>query len=388
MTRRTLLVTNDFPPRLGGIQSFLYELVKRQPPDSIVVYASNYAGAAGFDAAQPFPVLRHPTGLLLPTPAARARALAVARDHDCDGVWFGAAAPLGLLAPAFRQAGARRIVATTHGHEVGWALLPGARTALRRIGDGCDVVTYLGDYTRGRLAPVLAGRTQLRRLTPGVDSQRFHPDADGQPIRDRYRLGDRPVIVCVSRLVARKGQDALIRCLPRIRARVPGTALLLVGSGPHERTLRRLAADHDVAADVVFTGRVEADELPMHYAAGDVFAMPCRTRRGGADVEGLGIVYLEASATALPVVAGDSGGAPDAVRADETGYVVDGRDPDVIADRICALLSDPALRRQLGRAGRAWVEQDWQWTRSPSSWARSSPAEWGPPRPTAARRAW
>jgi phosphatidyl-myo-inositol dimannoside synthase len=359
--RRTLLVTNDFPPRLGGIQSFLYELVTRQPAGSMVVYASNYAGSSEFDAAQAFPVIRHPTGLLLPTPAARHRVVQVAREYDCTGAWFGAAAPLGLLAPALRRAGADRVVATTHGHEVGWAMLPGARTALRRIGDGCDIVTYLGDYTRRRLAPVLAGRTELARLTPGVDSERFRPDVDGQPIRDRHHLGDRPVIVCVSRLVARKGQDALIRSLPRIRVRVPGVALLLVGSGPDEARLRRLAAEHDVSADVVFTGRVESAELPMHYAAGDVFAMPCRTRRGGADVEGLGIVYLEASATGLPVVAGDSGGAPDAVIADETGYVVDGRSPDAITEKISRLLADPDLRDRLGAAGRAWVERDWQW---------------------------
>ncbi len=361
VSRRTLLVTNDFPPRLGGIQSFLYELVKRQPAGSIAVYASNYAGAAVFDAAQPFPVIRHPTGLLLPTPGARARVVAALSEQGCDRAWFGAAAPLGLLAPSLRRAGAKRIVATTHGHEVGWAMLPGARTALRRIGDESDVITYLGEYTRRRLAPVLDKRTQLVELTPGVDSVQFRPDVDAGPVRARHRLGDRPVIVCVSRLVPRKGQDALIRCLPRIQRSVPGAALLLVGSGPYERTLRRLAASRGVAADVIFAGRIDQGELAMHYAAGDVFAMPCRTRRGGADVEGLGLVYLEASATGLAVIAGHSGGAPDAVLSGETGYVVDGRDEAAIIDRVVTLLADPILRIRLGAAGRAWVERDWQW---------------------------
>jgi phosphatidylinositol alpha-1,6-mannosyltransferase len=174
-------------------------------------------------------------------------------------------------------------------------------------------------------------------------------------------LRDRPVVVCVSRLVPRKGQDALIRALPAIRRRVPGAALLVVGGGPYRSTLSRLARDSGVADDVVFTGTVAWEELPAHYAAGDVYAMPCRTRRGGLDVEGLGIVYLEASATGLPVVAGDSGGAPDAVRAGETGYVVGGRDIAAIADRVATLLTDPELARRLGAAGRAWVEAEWGW---------------------------
>ena len=166
----------------------------------------------------------------------------------------------------------------------------------------------------------------------------------------------------MSRLVPRKGQDTLIRALPAIRRRVPDAALLLVGGGPYRSRLwSGWPREDGVAAHVVFTGTVPWAELPAHYAAGDVFAMPCRTRRGGLDVEGLGIVYLEASATGLPVVAGDSGGAPDAVRAGETGYVVPGRDVDALADRVVQVLADPALASRLGAAGRAWVEADWRW---------------------------
>lgn len=124
---RTLIVTNDFPPRQGGIQSFVHQLAIRQPAGSVVVYASDHDGSAAFDADQPFPVVRHRTGLLLPTPSVRRRAVGLLREHGCTSVWFGASAPLGLLAPALRAAGARRLVATTHGHEVGWAMLPGAR---------------------------------------------------------------------------------------------------------------------------------------------------------------------------------------------------------------------------------------------------------------------
>jgi len=359
---RTLLVTNDFPPRPGGIQSFVYNLALHQPPDSLVVYASTWRGAAEFDAAQPFEVVREDTGVLLPTPRVARRAVALARDRGCEAVWFGAAAPLGLLAdPLRRRAGIRRAVALTHGHEVGWAALPGARTLLRRIARGQDVLTYLGEYTRVRLARAVAGLTELRQLVPGVDVDVFHPDVDGGEVRARYGLGDRPVIVCVSRLVPRKGQDMLIRALPRLRPRVPGVALLLVGGGPDRDRLRRLARSCGVAEDVVFTGSVPAAELPVYYAAGDVYAMPCRTRRGGLDVEGLGIVYLEASATGLPVIAGNSGGAPDAVRDGETGYVVDGRDLTALVDRLTELLTDRELAAKLGVAGREWVQRCWRW---------------------------
>jgi phosphatidylinositol alpha-1,6-mannosyltransferase len=360
-TSPTLVVTNDFPPRQGGIQSFVHQLLVRQPAGSVAVYASDHAGSAAFDAEQPFPVVRHPTGLLVPTPAARSRVLRTFAEFDCGPVWFGAAAPLGLLAPALRRAGATRIVATTHGHEAAWAALPAARQLLARIAEGCDVLTYLGNYTRRRIAAAVGSRCELVHLTPGVDIETFRPDVDGAVVRARYGLADRRVIVCVSRLVRRKGQDSLLQALAAVRRAVPDVVLLLVGSGGYRADLERLARERGVADAVVFTGGVPHDELPAHYAAGDVFAMPCRTRRGGLDVEGLGIVYLEASATGLPVVAGDSGGAPDAVLPDETGYVVGGRDLGALTERLIALLRDDALRRRLGTAGRAWVEESWRW---------------------------
>lgn len=358
---RTLVITNDFPPRPGGIQAFVHSLAVRQPAGSIVVYASAHADAGVFDAAQPFPVVRHRTGLLLPVAPVLRRATDIARAEGCRSVWFGAAAPLGLLAPGLRRSGVERFVATTHGHEAGWAMLPVARQLLRRIGRTVDTVTYLGDYTRRRLAPALGPDAVLRQLTPGVDTDTFHPEVDGSAVRARHRLTGRPVVVCVSRLVPRKGQDTLIRALPSIRRRIPGAALLVVGGGPYLPALRRLAEDAGVAGDVVFTGTVPWAELPAHYAAGDVFAMPCRTRRGGLDVEGLGIVYLEASASGLPVIAGDSGGAPDAVRDGQTGYLVDGTSVAAVADRVTALLSDPDKAQAMGREGRRWVCQEWRW---------------------------
>lgn len=360
---KVLIVTNDFPPRAGGIQSFVHALAIRLPAGSVTVYAPAWEGCTEFDAAQPFPVERHPTSLMLPVPSVARRAARLLRRDECDTVLYGASAPLGLLAPSLRRAGAHRQVAITHGHEAGWAVLPGARSLLRRIGDSVDTVTYLGEYTRVRLARALspAAVARMARLAPGVDTGVFHPGAGGRAIRDRFGLGDRPVVVCVSRLVPRKGQDTLIRAWPRVLAGAADTVLLLVGGGPYAGRLRGLARQFGVADSVIFAGPVPWAELPGYYDAGNVFAMPCRTRRGGLDVEGLGIVYLEASATGLPVIGGDSGNAPDAIRPGETGYVVTGRSPDEVADRLTHLLADRAGARAMGEKGMAWVDREWRW---------------------------
>jgi phosphatidylinositol alpha-1,6-mannosyltransferase len=341
--------------------------VSRLPPDDVVVYTSRWRGWQEWDATQPFRVVREGTSVLLPTPGVRRRAAALLAEHGCDVVWFGAAAPLGLLAPALRRAGARRVVATTHGHEAGWTSVPGGGAVLRRIADHVDVLTYLGEYTRARLAgavgPGNAGK--LARLTPGVDVDAFRPGL-GEGVRARLGLTDRPVVVCVSRLMPRKGQDVLIRALPAVRRAVADAALLLVGGGPYRGRLESLARSVGVEDSVVFTGSVPAGELAAHYGAGDAFAMPCRTRLRGLDVEGLGMVFLEASACGLPVVAGDSGGAPDAVRAGETGDVVDGRDPAAVAGALVGLLTDAERRERMGAAARRWVETAWTWDASAS----------------------
>ena len=364
---KVLIVTNDFPPRRGGIQSFVHALATRLPAGTVAVYAPAWEGAAAYDARQPFPVIRHPGSLMLPVPSVARRAAGILSAHGCDTVLFGAAAPLGLLAPGLRAAGARRIVALTHGHEAGWAALPGARSLLRRIGNQVDVVTYLGEYFRVRLAralsPQAAGR--MVRLAPGVDTTVFRRGAGGAAMRQRLGLTGRPVVLCVSRMVPRKGQDTLLRAWPQVRAAAAraagGPVLLLGGDGPYRAELGRLAGRLGVADSVVFTGPVSWQDLPGYYDAGDVFAMPCRTRRHGLDVEGLGIVYLEASAAGLPVIGGDSGGAPDAILHGESGYVVPGGDVPAVAARLTELLADPAAAAAMGEKGMAWVEREWRW---------------------------
>lgn len=363
--RRTLLVTNDFPPRAGGIQSYVLSLAQRLPPDSLVVYAPSWPGAAEFDARQPFPVYRHPGSLMVPGQAVRSRAAELIREHRIGAVWYGAAAPLALLTPSLRGLGIVRTVACTHGHEVGWSMLPGSRAALRRIGRANDVLTFVSRYARRRISSALGPMAALEYLPPGVLTETYRPDPHARAtIRRRYGVGDAPLVLSVSRLVARKGQDALIRAATRIRAASPGARMLIVGDGPDRTRLAGLIERLGLGREIQLAGSVPWAELPAHYAAADVFAMPCRTRGLGLDVEGLGLVFLEAAASGLPVVAGRSGGAPETVQEGRTGTVVDGRDVPAVATAVAGLLADPARAASMGANGRRWVTDAWNWETS------------------------
>lgn len=359
---RILFVTNDFPPRRGGIESFILALCERLPADEVVVYTSSMPGDREYDAGLPFPVYRDPTSTLLPTPAVARRVINVMRRHDCDRVVFGASAPLGLLAPALRRAGARRMMALTHGHEVWWARVPVARRLLRRIGDSVDVVTYVSDWCRDQIAPALSAKAaeRMQRLSPGVDTERFYPGCGGVEVREQLSIPpDAPVVVCTARMVKRKGQDTLIRAWPAVRAELPTARLLLVGDGQRRPALERLVARLGVTESVIFTGSVPWHEVPAHTDAGDVFAMPCRTRLFGLEPEAFGIVFLEAQACGLPVLVGDSGGAPETIVDGTTGLVLRTGSIDEVVHQLVSLCS--AGRPADRCAGlRQWAEgQDW-----------------------------
>jgi phosphatidylinositol alpha-1,6-mannosyltransferase len=350
---------------VGGIESFVLAMAQRLGPASVVVHTARQAGDDEFDAGLPFPVVRDPSRIMLPTPAITRRVAATARRYGCDSVWFGAAAPLGLMASRLRRyANVRRTVATTHGHEVWWAKTPGARQLLRRIGDTNDVLTYVAEFTRAEIAKALSrdAAEAMVRLTPGVDTGHFNPKVEASSVLTRYGLVGRRVVLCVSRLVERKGQDVLVEAWPLVRHAVPDAALLIVGDGPMRDKLYRRVAELGLDESVVFTGPKPWRELPAFFASGDVFCMPTRTRKFGLEVEALGIVYLEAAATGLPIVVGESGGAPDTVVNGETGFLVDGSDPRAVADRLIMLLNDPELAARLGAAGRRMVVDDWQWS--------------------------
>ncbi|HEX3201773.1 MAG TPA: glycosyltransferase family 4 protein, partial [Actinomycetes bacterium] len=308
-----LLVTNDFPPRSGGIQQYCHNLVSRLPADRVVVYAPDWPGAAAFDAAQPFRVVRHPGRTMLPVPDVLRRTVALAAEVRPDVICFGAAFPLGLLAGRLTRATGVPCVGFTHGVEVAVGRVPLVNRLQVRVASQLRLLTAVSRWSAARVRRAVRGRCPVELLPAGVDADTYHPAVDGRPVRERHGLDASPVCVCISRLVPRKGQDRLIQAWPLVVARVPEARLLLVGGGPYERRLRRLAAASPVADRIHLAGEVAWEDLPAHYAAGDVFAMPCRTRWLGLDLEALGVVFLEAAATGLPVVAGRSGGAPETV---------------------------------------------------------------------------
>jgi len=364
----TLVITNDFPPRPGGIQTFGYELVRRFEPGQVSVLTSSWDGATEFDAPQKFTIVRAKTKTLLPDKRTLAMAREIIIANNVTRVLFGAAAPLGLLAPSLRKLGVKNIVGMTQGHEAGWAMTPGMKQALRKIGNDVDYLTYISEYTHEKISRALSpsAASNMRRVVPGVSTTEFSPtnSTAGSALRSSIGWANRPVIVCVSRLMTRKGQDQLIQALPQVLKVVPMASLIIVGDGPYRKHLEKLTADLGLRDNVHFTGKVDQAQLANWYATGDVFAMPCRTRVGGWDVEGLGIVFLEASATGLPVIVGNSGGAVDAVLEGETGFLVNGNDLSEIRDRLIELLANQDLAKRMGSAGRNWVAQEWTWEHS------------------------
>ncbi|HWH31035.1 MAG TPA: glycosyltransferase family 4 protein [Egibacteraceae bacterium] len=353
---RTLWITNDFPPRAGGIEQFVHHLLERLPPDSVRVIASGWEGDAAHDATLPYPVtrLRRP---LLPTPGVLAEARRAIRDHQPDVVVFGAAWPLGELAGRLGVPS----LGFTHGHEAGLARV-GFGPLIRRVARRVDALGVISGFTRRELQRWIGPYTAVHDLPPGVDVRRFHPEVDRAAARRAFQVPDEaPLVVCVGRLVPRKGQDVLVEAWPRVLRRHPDARLLLVGDGPllGRLTLRvgQLGLEHRVR----LAGGVDWHKLPLCHAAADLFAMPCRSRWGGLDVEGLGIVYLEAQACGVPVLAGRSGGAPEALVPGETGEVVDGTSPEAVAGAIARLLDDRAALRRMGAAGRAFVERRYAW---------------------------
>ena len=365
-TQRILCITNDFGPRAGGIETFVIGLIERAPFGSTIVYTSAQPDSEQYDRVwlEKFgvEVIRDRSKILLPSPRVLAILKKLVRDRQIPRVFFGAAAPLGLLSQGLRKAGVKRIVALTHGHEVWWSKVWPFSWAMRRIGRGVDVLTYLGEFTRNAISRSLDtdDAKAMVRIAPGIDTTHFAP-VDATNLRKELELSDKKVIVSVGRLVHRKGQDTLVEALPTILAKVPNAHLLFVGVGPHLEYIHKRAIQLGVLNHISFVGRVKYQELPEFICVGDVFAMPSRSRLAGLEVEGLGIVYLEASACGLPVVGGKSGGAPDALLEGETGFAVDGLKPLEVAEAITTLLEDPARARSMGARGREWIVQEWEW---------------------------
>jgi phosphatidylinositol alpha-1,6-mannosyltransferase len=356
---RVLVVTNDFPPRVGGVQQYVWNLVRNLPPERVAVVAPNWPGWREHDAGQPFPIHRWPSAFLWPTGELLRKIVAAATEHGSEVVLFGHGFPLPLLGPALAERGIPYVV-LTHGAEVWLARVPGASAAMRRSFARAGGVTMVSRYTLDALRPLLPPKVPSTLISPGVDERRFSPEVDGTSVKARHHVESSKVVLCASRLVRRKGQDVLIAGMELVRDVVPDATLLLVGEGPHRPRLQELARAAPPGS-VIFAGQVPDEDLPAYYAACDVFAMPCRSRWGGLEVEGFGIVFLEAGASGKPVVAGRSGGAEEALVDQETGLLVEGKEPKAVALAVASLLRAPEAASRMGQAGRLRVERDFTW---------------------------
>jgi phosphatidylinositol alpha-1,6-mannosyltransferase len=371
---KTLLVTNDFPPRVGGIERTLGALVRELPADRIAVLCPSRDGAQAFDTAAHYEIFRQPERFLWPRREIARRVEAAVAGSGTEVVLFGATYPLGLLGP---QLAKRRTpyLAAAHGFEYWLSLAPGAHTLMRRATSrAARVPVMCSEFIARVVRTAVPDRVPVSVMYPGTDVDAFHPDLPFEDVRARHGVTDRPLVVCVSRLVPRKGQDVLIRGMREVTRRMPDAALLIVGGGPYRGRLESLASEAP-AGSVVFAGQVSETELPRYYRAGDVFAMPCRTRRGGLEVEGWGNVFIEAAACGRPVVVGDSGGAREALIDGATGLLVDGTEVGAVADTVVSLLEDPDRARAMGAAGRARVERHFTWARAAeqlSGWLREA----------------
>ncbi|MEY2959626.1 MAG: hypothetical protein RLZZ01_2194 [Actinomycetota bacterium] len=360
-----VLVTNDFPPKVGGIQSLLWEWWRRLPSDRFAVLTSPYEGAAEFDAAQAFHVERVREPVLLPHPAMVRRVDRFASEFGADLVVIDPAVPLGLIGPSLRLP----YDVVLHGAEVTIpGRIPGSRQALAHVLRGARHVVAAGGYPAAE-AERAAGRTLPTTVVPpGVDTDRFRPLTDSERVDARRHLGlpvDARIVLGLSRLVPRKGFDTLIRAAARLRRTHPDLVVVIAGGGRDDRRLRRLAAE--LGSPVRFVGRVPDDDLPLLHGCADVFTMLCRNRWGGLEQEGFGIVFIEAAACGVPQIAGDSGGSAEAVVDDHTGFIV--RHPErpdtAIAetvDRLRRLLDDDELRRTMGAASRQRVEREFSYS--------------------------
>ena len=359
---RSLFITNDFPPRVGGAQSYYWRLIQTLDPDEVVVLAPADRDAAAFDAGHPYTVVRTSTSILWPLPALRRLAGELIERHGIELVQLGHPLPAGMVGPWLKYDLHVPYLVFLGGAEVtGPGAVPGGRELLRWVLGAAAMLVTVSEFTAAAAARQVGGRVPAEVLRPAIDPERFAPATAAEAVAEKRALGVRgPLVVCVGRLVLRKGQDRLIEALSLLDAALDGAAgkveLTLVGHSPTGPLYRRLAARLGVADRVRFVGEVSDGDLQRWLRAADVFAMPSRTRLGGLEVEGFGLVYAEAGLAGLPVIAGCSGGAPEAVVADGdgvNGLCVDGSSVDEVAAAVGALLTlSEGERRAMGERGR------------------------------------
>jgi phosphatidyl-myo-inositol dimannoside synthase len=353
---RSLFVTNDFPPRIGGAQTYYWNMIQTLDPGDVVIVAPAHRDAAAFDATHPYTVVRTPKTQIVPVSSIERLCERLIREHDLELLQLGHPLPAGVLGPWLRRTARVPYVVFLGGAEVTVpGAVPGVAHLLRWVLAESSMLFTVSRYTADQAVRLSGGVARAEVLRPALEVERYAQTQaeDVAAARAALGLGDAPLIVCVGRLVARKGQDMLIAALADLDGGFPDARLALVGGGRLADDLRRQAAAAGLADRVHLPGEVSGDELRLWLQAADVFAAPSRTRFRGLEVEGLGNVYAEAALTGLPVVAGRSGGAPEAVVEGETGFVVDAHTPNELSAVLGRLLSmSSEQRRHMGAAGR------------------------------------
>jgi asparagine synthase (glutamine-hydrolysing) len=367
----SLLITTDFPPSVGGIQTYLSGIYHSFPGNRLTVIGPAHPGAECYDRDHPYRAIRVGDSVPSRIPflsvtrfllEALVQARRIVSREGCALIHCGHVLA-GIVARQLKQRYGTHYLVWTHSLELTDRLL---HRTITRVLRGADLVITNSDYTRRIVLELGVLPTKIATICPRVDPNRFRPGLDASAFRERHRLNSHPILLTTARLARLqryKGVDMVLRSLPKILLEAPQVLYVVAGSGNDERYLVDLARTLGVQAHVRFVGNVSEEELPLLYAAADVFLMMSReerTRRGKL-VEGFGIVFLEASASGKPVIGGNSGGIPDAVRDGLTGFLVDPCDPNAIAAATMRLLTEPGLAERLGRQGREWVEKEMNW---------------------------
>lgn len=355
---RLLEITNDFPPTLGGIESYVYSLTRRWEPDRVTVLTRWTPGSDEFDSTLGFDVIREPVGTLLPTRQLLRKAATLIEERSVDVIHFATPLPLGVMGPKLLRSHGIPYAVTVNGAEfvLPASLLIGRQLLKRAMTDAAVVLPYSA-FLKREVQKIFPSGPPIESVPPGIDPERFPENLE--PAFQSPSGG--PVIVSAGRLIARKGSVQLLEAFVQVLERHPDTHVLFVGGGPELKKLRRLAAERHLGSSITFVGSQPWESIPGFLASADIFALPVRERFGGLETEGFGIVFLEAAAAGLPSIGGNVGGVPDAIVDGETGLLVDGRDPNSIAQALLRILNDPEEGRRLGKAGRERVMNEFTW---------------------------
>jgi len=367
---RILLISDKFIPERGGSQIILGKLYAHLAGHEVTVVTRQWPGAEAADRDYPQRVIRVPFSNVpkLRSPLLwyhlRTAARRLLQSEQFDQVHCGQVvetAPWGVRLA--REFGLPSIVHTFAEDITSFLKHPMYLRMMRSALDAATHVTTISCYTRDHLHRLHVAPERISLLYPGVTFEHWHSTGREQRLRERYQLEGKQVILTLARLIPRKGQDTMLRALPQVLKEVPNAVYLCVGGGPEEARLRTLANVLGVNEQVRWVGSIPNHEAVDYYHAADVFAMPNRQMPNG-DIEGFGLVFLEANACAKPVIAGRSGGAVDAVEHERTGYLVDPESPTEVADRLISLLRSPELAARLGEAGRQRVIERFTWQQS------------------------